>query len=294
MDRIAGSRPIIQRICFNFQDMCNMSCPYCYIPFTREEVDLGRCIAVIERCASLGVKVITFGGGDPFLLREFPKLLKRSADLGMEIHVDTNGIKLSADQYNTIEETASLIALPLDGPTGSVHANMRGSEDHFKIVLGHLEGLADRTIRIKINTVVSRLNYQAIAEIGEILRLYRIDAWSLYQFWPLHDSVREKGRYDISDDLFTTVIRDIASSKYPFRVEPGPIRERYGTSIFVSHTGSLYIHDRDSESRYTVLGSILDEETITLLQRLNGNSIRERARDRYISLRSNLPVIKND
>jgi MoaA/NifB/PqqE/SkfB family radical SAM enzyme len=287
MDLKQNPLALIERVCFNFQDKCNMNCPYCYIPFTRERVELDRCIAVVKRCAELGVKVITFGGGDPFLLSGFSELLKQTANLGIEIHIDTNGTRLSNKDYNLVEETTSLIALPLDGPNGEIHAAMRESGDHFQVVLRHLEILRNRTIKVKINTVVSSLNYQSIIEIGEILKSYRINIWSLYQFWPLHNARFEKNKYNLPDAFFDNLIKEILTSKNPFRIEPGPIRERYGTYLFVSHTGSLYTHDQNSTSEYKVLGSIFDDSTIELWQQLHGHSIREQARTRYISFRSN-------
>src|SRR5437660_4987884 len=138
---------MIERVCFHFLDTCNMDCPYCYCPFQHKPVRLDVCLSIVDRCASLGIRVITFGGGDPFAFPDFKYLAEHAVESQMKVHVDTNGICLRERDYPWLEKNVHLLALPLDGPDRQVHGKMRGSDQHFDTVLKHLRGLAPINIR---------------------------------------------------------------------------------------------------------------------------------------------------
>lgn len=239
------------------------------------------CSAVIQRCAALGAKVITFGGGDPFMYDGFRDLLRQTADSGITPHVDTNGLGLIPSDYELIEDTGCLLALPLDGPNSQVNLQMRRMEHHFDVVIDHLKALREKSVRVKINSVVSSCNYNSILELHDLLNSFRLDLWSLYQFWPLHDASVNNSSYQISSIDFDSLLESLVSMKHPFIIEPGPIRERYGTYFFVSHTGSLYMNDPSDHTKYLTLGSVFDDESIAEWQLLTGTSIRPRAVARY-------------
>lgn len=247
----------------------------------RERVNPDICLAIVERCAALGAKVITFGGGDPFMYGGFRDLLQKTADLGIRSHVDTNALGLTPSDYKLLEDTRSLLALPLDGPNSQVHLQMRKMENHFDVVIGHLDALRERSVRVKINTVVSTCNYDSILKLAELLNSYRINLWSLYQFWPLHDALANNASYQLTSIDFDSLMKLLLSRKHSFSIEQGPITERHGTYFFVSHTGLLYINHPSDLTKYLTVGSVFDDKAIADWRRLTGSSIRPRAVSRY-------------
>lgn len=85
---------MLGRVSFNFLAKCNMQCEYCYIPFGGTETDPALWLAIVDRLHSVGVRSVTFGGGDPFKYRGFRELLTQSRSLFEFIQVDTNGYGL--------------------------------------------------------------------------------------------------------------------------------------------------------------------------------------------------------
>jgi MoaA/NifB/PqqE/SkfB family radical SAM enzyme len=270
------------RICFNFLDRCNMACPYCYCPFQTKPVTLTQCLSIVDRCVEIGAKIITFGGGDPFLFDGFPDLLKHAAQKNIHIHVDTNGLKLAAKHYALLCDTTQLLGLPLDGPTAQIHGLMRATPDHhFHIVLKHLREISRSSLRIKVNTMVSSLNKQHMDELGLMLASYQLDIWSLYQFWPFTGITKLNDRHLLPTTEFEQLLVELRMREHSFRLEAGPIEERRGTYFFVAHTGLVYVDEPGDSGEYRFLGSVFDDSTVDTWLQLTGSSIRPVARKRY-------------
>lgn len=279
----------IQRICFNFLDRCSMRCPFCFVPFRGVVADLATCKEVVAQCSDLGASVVTFCGGDPFDYGFLPDLLRYAASLGLELHVDTNGIGLRAEHVHVLTETSSLLALPIDGSTPSTHGEMRGNHRHFAHIISLLNLLRGSAVRLKINTVVTRTNTSELSSIRDLLCEYRVDRWSLYQFWPLHSARARASELGIDDASFAAAIEPLRNVPAPFVVETNPVVDRYGTYLFVDHTGQLYENDPSSTSRYQTLGSIFDREVVAQLKRVGHRTLRRGAKGRYRQLA--LPVV---
>lgn len=277
-------RPAIERVCFNFLRRCSMRCSFCYVPFNGAPVGLDRCLAVLDRCRELGARIVTFCGGDPFDFSEFDRLLVAADAQGFEIHVDTNGLGLRRDHYDTLAATTSLLALPLDGATPPTHAEMRHHPRHFDQVVSHLAALRDTSVRLKVNTLVSRQNAHDISAMVDLIIRLKPAIWSLYQFWPQHNARHLSDTHVIERDAFLGLTRPLPTLCSPVSVEIAPVSERHGTYMFVGHDGTLYANDPRDESQYAFLGSIFDDAAVTSWYKTCRLSVRPAARSRYLSL----------
>jgi len=232
-----------ERIVLNFDEGCNLSCPFCYTPFTGEPVDFRVVSDVLRECKNLDVKVITFSGGDPFNHPAFRSLLYTASHLGFEIHVDTNGISLLQEDYSIIGDTCSLLGLPLDGPTALTHDGLRKAPGHFSLVLHHLRRLEEFPVRLKINTIVSGANLKDVSNIIHLVNQYDVAIWSLYQFMALCAAADREDLFTIEDSVFAGVVDRISSMKHRFRLEAGNAKKRLKSYLFVSPVGRMYTHD---------------------------------------------------
>jgi MoaA/NifB/PqqE/SkfB family radical SAM enzyme len=271
-ETIMGGRFII-----NFDDTCNMRCPYCYVPFTKRPVNFRRLADVLVRCSELGFKVVTFGGGDPLLYPDFRKALRIAAGLGFVIHVDTNAIGLCDADLDVFDCAVSLVGLPLDGPNRLVHGLMRGAEHHFDRVIAAIGMLRGRKPKVKINTVVGRYNLATLGNIKHILDKTSISIWSLYQFMPLHDAACTRSCYDITKADFLSSAGDLSDSPYTIEVCPGDTRR--DSYIFVTPHGDVYTHCVNDETKYDRLGVVFQEDWIERYQFVK--TLRDEARHRY-------------
>lgn len=275
------------RIVLNFAHRCNMSCEWCYVPFAGERPDPVVCERIIERSAEIGFEVFTFGGGDPLLYGFLPDLLSSASRRGLFVHVDTNGIGLQCTDatVSLLTDAIDLLGLPLDGPRSDIHDRMRSSFSHFELVVDRLTWLRPFMSKVKINTFVSKCNADTIQEMVPLIARLGPSRWSLYQYWPLSQGKAAIARHVISDEQFSRTTEKLPAIIDGVRVEVNPIPARRLTYPFVSHDGTVYIHDQRDESSYEILGPIFEEAVITELL-AKCVTEREEALSRYVSRRS--------
>jgi MoaA/NifB/PqqE/SkfB family radical SAM enzyme len=263
-----------------------MSCEWCYVPFVGERPDPVVCERIIERSAEIGFEVFTFGGGDPLLYGFLPDLLALARRCGLFVQVDTNGIGLECTDatVSLLTNDIDLLGLPLDGPRSDIHDRMRSATSHFELVIDRLTWLRPFMSKVKINTFVSKRNANTIREMVPLIARLGPSRWSLYQYWPLSQGKAAIARHVISDEQFSITTGKLPAIIDGVRVEVNPIPARRLTYPFVSHDGTVYIHDQKDESSYEILGSIFEEAVITELLAKCGTE-REEAQSRYDSPR---------
>lgn len=203
------------RISFNFADKCNLSCPFCYVPFDRKAGGLELWKRIIDIAFLWQVKTITFGGGDPFIYPDFPDLLRYTFEKfcgEIFIQVDTNGLCLKESHYQLLSETSTLLGLPLDGSTEDVSKSVRNNQSHHVIVLRHLESLQAKEVSLKINTLVCRQNIGDVGNVAKIVMHHSVSIWSLYEFWPIGPIANSnRKRYEVSHDVFLDQVSKIVN-----------------------------------------------------------------------------------
>jgi MoaA/NifB/PqqE/SkfB family radical SAM enzyme len=269
------------RIVLNFAQRCNMSCEWCYVPFTGSQPNANTCRRIVERAAQVGFKVITFGGGDPLAYQFMPDLIRAAHQCRLFVHLDTNGIGLRCSpETSDLMDQIGLLGLPLDGPRAEVHDQMRSARSHFELVISKLEWLRDFKSKIKINTLVSRKNAHTLAEMASFVAAYGPSRWSVYQYWPLSLGKAVFKEHSISEDHFLRSVRPIAALVNSVRLEINPLPSRRLTYPFVSHDGGVYLHDEKDQSAYTSVGSIFDDGVIARVF-AHCNAERENAVSRY-------------
>lgn len=270
------------RIVLNFAHHCNMNCEWCYVPFAGDRPDPMVCKRIIERSAEIGFEVFTFGGGDPMLYGFLPELIECAKKCGFFVHVDTNGIGLLCTKatVSLLENGIDLLGLPLDGPRAEIHDRMRSTSSHFQLVLDRLAWLSPFMHKVKINTFVSKCNLNAIPEMVPLITRVKPSRWSLYQYWPLSLGKRAFAQHVVSVEEFSTAMGKLPAVIDRSHIEINPLPIRRLTYPFVSHDGTIYIHDDTDESSYKTLGSIFNESVISELF-LKCGTEREEAKSRY-------------
>lgn len=259
------------RIVLNFAHRCNMDCEWCYIPFGAPPPDPAVSRRVVARRVDIGMSVITFGGGDPFIYSFLGDLADEAKKYDLFVHVDTNGIGLRPiyKNYRLVETQIDLLALPLDGPDAVTHGAMRASPQHFGILMERLEWLLPFRHKTKINTIVTAQNVAVLADIARLVGAIAPTRWSVYQYWPLSIGAASEAKHGLSDAAFQAATTDLTSvaDLASVHVEVNPRSSRRLTYPFVGHDGMLYLHATDSLREYQVLGSIFDDEVVDELFR---------------------------
>lgn len=167
---------------------CNMFCRGCFAFYgSAPELDLQGWIRTLETIRSetesrYRLKV-TFAGGEPTLLPFLPRLLERARELDMATGLITNGSLLDDSYLDRIARTVDWLGISVDSLYPNTNAALGrsclGGPILERRYLRIAAGVKERGIRLKINTVVNRLN------LGEdffpFISVARPDRWKVMQ-----------------------------------------------------------------------------------------------------------------
>jgi len=134
--------------------------------------------------AAEGIDKITLAGGEPTLIPWVGNLIKYIKSLNLTTSIVTNGAKLAKliEEYG---EWLDWVALSVDSFHDDVEIQLgRASKVGFVARMIELAELChSRGIKVKLNTVVTRLNYQE--NLGELVKSLRPIRWKIFQILPI-------------------------------------------------------------------------------------------------------------
>ena len=199
-------RPI--SVCWDLTSQCNESCQFCFRAQHRREISLVEGQTLLDQLVRMGVKKVSFVGGEPLLVPHLPALLKFAKGLGLLTSVITNGILLE-QRWNEIIPYTDWLTLPLDGSTADIQTKVGRGKDHYGRTLMLLGKLSNTSVKLKVNTVICRPNMHSIADISTCISKYTVRRWKLFRFYPVRGTAKQNAvQYDVTDGEFEVVISD--------------------------------------------------------------------------------------
>lgn len=208
---------------------CNLACSYCVLenaPYQlKQELSLSQKMELIGHLYhNLRFRSLTLSGGEALVIgknnpSDFMSLLaylkqfkSKSKENNLQIHLYTNGLKLSENVADAMNGIIDEVSITIDSRNKDIllkiGRNRKKDDDYFTNTLTVCKILSDRGIRIKLHTVISTVNYHQIgAEVKEIYEellnvRVNIDNWKFYQYMTYDvDSVDKKHRISNEDFL---------------------------------------------------------------------------------------------
>lgn len=199
-------------VCWNITSRCNENCKFCYRILTDSENDLEKNKKILEVLAKLSVDKISWTGGEALLYPNLIELLKISKSYGIINNLLTNGELLSKERILELEPYLDYITLSYDSNNSDTYKIMGRGERHGLNVIQALDFIKDNNIniKIKINTLVSKINRDEITDIGRTLEKYNIERWRLFKFMPLRNcAISNSTNFEISNEEFRQVVSNV-------------------------------------------------------------------------------------
>jgi radical S-adenosyl methionine domain-containing protein 2 len=178
---------------FHVWQPCNMGCSYCFAEFSDSvqqlQVDKAqlrqRALTVIEAAAKAGIRKLTLVGGEPTLCPWLLDLLQHAKSLGLVTMLVSNGAKMQENAWlPTHAPWLDWVALSIDSTTletnrkiGRVVGRKFVPDGAFYRTI--LQSLHAAGCRLKVNTVVSSLNWQE--DFTAFLQGLHIERWKVLQ-----------------------------------------------------------------------------------------------------------------
>lgn len=179
--------PIPINVSWHLWPDCNLKCSYCYATFRDIPTVLSRdqALRVLDMLKEAGTEKVTFVGGEPTLCPHLPELIRHAKELGLVTMLVTNGTRLDPAYRERVVPYLDWVSLSIDAADPHVMAAMgRGNAKFHALCIQRWEELARiPNLRLKINTVVTRLNLHD--DMRGLIRRLRPARWKVFQVLPV-------------------------------------------------------------------------------------------------------------
>lgn len=205
-----------REVCWLITTRCNQKCAYCHGFRNIPELSLEENKEVLMKLIRAGVNYITFSGGEALLYPNIIELFKIAKQNGVKSKLITNGFLIANNEkMREAINYLDTITLSLDTINDDINEQMGRGKNHFAEIKKVLDILNGKNIRIKINTVVTKLNIDYIEELGEFLNSnYKINEWRIFRFAPLRELAKEnEEKFEITDEQFKST-KEIFQKNY--------------------------------------------------------------------------------
>ncbi|MBL4902178.1 MAG: methyltransferase domain-containing protein [Desulfocapsa sp.] len=156
---------------FHITDVCNLSCRHCLFgasPAKTRSLAPELLESAVQQALTLGCRLFSFTGGEPFLYPDFPDFLRRLLAENKVVHaaVLTNGLLL--DQF--LQELGTLdrlhLQISLDGLEKS-HDGLRGKGSYNKL-MKNLAALKEAGIPFTLSMAISSENVEDLLQLVDV------------------------------------------------------------------------------------------------------------------------------
>ena len=182
------------RITFEITYRCNLACSFCFQEVAREqapefkknyELDSDEILKVVDDLPR--TTLITMNGGEVFVRKDFPDLLRELTRRGRRFNMVTNGTMLFEDKAQLLvdEVNALSVGFSIDG-IGDLHDQIRKLPKAYERTVANLTGLADYRRRqgekwpvLDLKTVMTPENVHQLVDIYHVARDMGADYYTL-------------------------------------------------------------------------------------------------------------------
>lgn len=193
-----------KRVCWNITTKCNQNCKYCHRFLGINDLTYEENKEILNNLIKDGVNNITWTGGEALLYPNLKELLKISKENGIKNKLITNGMVLAQNEnMREILDYLDSLTLSLDTINDDTNEELGRGRNHFEEVKTILDYVKGKSLKVNINTVVSKKNINEMEQLGEFLNNYNISKWKFFKFMPLRETAeKNKDEFAITDAEF--------------------------------------------------------------------------------------------
>jgi MoaA/NifB/PqqE/SkfB family radical SAM enzyme len=240
---------------------CDMGCAFCYASKNLGKMASERAISLITSLARLGADRLNITGGEVMMYSEALRVVQHAHDCGIQVCLFTSGSLYTLDKIKSFSPLLSWLALSLDGDS-SVNVKVGRSPRHFDSVLRAIQQTREvsSSVRIRVATVVTRLNVHHLDDLARILAdaRYRPDSWRLKQMVPTRRAQVNSSELSLGAEEFQKAALAV-KSKYGdlLHIDMKPAAEKIADTMCIHPDGDATVTVMDDgEFKIHSLGNV--------------------------------------
>ena len=215
MDNTNNNVPI--SVCWTITTKCNQNCDFCYAVKNIEEAELEKNLKILNKLVNSGVKKISFVGGEPLIYSDLFSLIKKAHNSNVITSLTTNAILMNDKLLDKYSDYLDWITFSLDSVNNNIQTKMSREKNHVNKIINLLNIIKEKnySIKIKVNTIASKINKEHITDMIPLIKKYDlIKRWKIHQFTPLRNNAKEnKNKYYINQDEFNNLKEQVLKNE---------------------------------------------------------------------------------
>lgn len=173
---------------------CNLFCEHCingeFISNDKNELNTEEVLKIIDDLSdSLDLEYIGFLGGEPSVRKDIKEITDHLDSKGIKFGMVTNGLLLKSKTMEGVllNKSFEQLIVSLEGPNAKINDEIRGKNVFEKIIEGikHVnmlkKGNSDCTVKIAVNTVLTKMNYMYVNEMIDLCIDLKVDEINFLQ-----------------------------------------------------------------------------------------------------------------
>lgn len=186
------NNPRLLSLQINLTNKCKSLCIYCRkYKWPQVSLDIEKVKQILKQVKKIGCESIALSGGEPLSYEYLEDVINELNKLDIQYVIFTSLITKNHRLLDLIAQTAEKIQVSLDAVEGKLYGKIRGVEEEIfsDIVVKNLSWLINcrpsYKETIKINTVVSKLNFNHLDKIKKFVsmlklnhRIFGVNTWN--------------------------------------------------------------------------------------------------------------------
>ena len=251
----------LRSLCWNITEKCNENCKFCYRKKCKDNT-LQENIKIFDNLSQINIEKISFCGGEPLLYKDLFSLVKyiHEKKPDIKLSITTNGKCINDNLLEEILKYFDWISFPLDSSNADINETIGRGYEHTTKIIQLLEKCNNK-IKIKVNTVVNKINKDDLKNIYQIISRYNISRWKIFRFFPIRGAKDYRDIFYIENNESKEVqnLIKILNERSSFNIEYNDFEEDQ-SCFSIQPDGTLENNNNE------VIGNFLENSIIQLLE----------------------------